>query len=181
MDKRILILGSIIAVVILIFASFNSVVGFQSKSISSVKASPLFNTRTKRAIQDKNKDISTCDYLGKGKPDSIPLPTLEGRLTLIKHLIDRISKMNYEAFNRFIALAIKRIKHSEKGKYVNIGELLTAFYLFRTNPEELKNYIKKKNDGILVDEFTSGEFCELWTMVNSKLGDIFWFIIFIGG
>jgi len=175
MKKKLLAIGSICAVAILLGVSFTSVVGY-SNTKSKMIESPLYNLRTNRAIEN-SEDVTTCDFVGKGKASTVDIPMPDSGTGLIKHIIDRFSKMNYEAFNNFIALAIKRIKHSEKGKYVNIGELLTAFYLIRANPEKLKNYIKNENDGILVDEFTSGELC--WLLGNSKLGDIFWFIIFI--
>ncbi|UCD14590.1 MAG: hypothetical protein JSW60_04005 [Thermoplasmatales archaeon] len=71
MVKKILI-GSIIAVAVLICVSFTSVVGFQSVK-SNVKASPRFTVRTKRAIDEESKDL-TCDYVGKGEEIIIPLP-----------------------------------------------------------------------------------------------------------
>jgi hypothetical protein len=178
MDKRMIILVCICAVGILIGLSFTSVVGYSSKQSNSIGISPLYNLRTNRAINNR-EDVATYDYVGKGKASSVNIPVPDSGIVLIKHLIDRINNMNYKTFNSFIALAIKRIKHSEKGKDVNIDQLLTTFYLIRTNPEKLENYIKKKSDDILVDEFTSGELCEPWRMGNSKLGDIFWFIIFI--
>ena len=48
MEKRILI-GSIIAVVILILLSFTSAIGYRSIE-SDVKVSPLFNIRSSKAI-----------------------------------------------------------------------------------------------------------------------------------
>ena len=54
MNKKILI-GSIIAVAILIGISFISVVGYNSVE-SNAKASPLFNIRTQRAIDGERKD-----------------------------------------------------------------------------------------------------------------------------
>jgi len=114
MDKRILALGSIIAVIILIFTLFNSVVGFQSNSISSVKTSPLFNTRTQRALQDENNDISTCYYVRKGKPLTIPIPTLDNKMTLIRQLIDRINKIDNEIFNKIKAL-VDQLNTDHKG------------------------------------------------------------------
>ena len=55
MNKKILI-GSIIAVTILIGVSFTSVVGYRSVA-SDVKASPLFNIRTSRAIDEEEKGL----------------------------------------------------------------------------------------------------------------------------
>ena len=67
MDKRILALGSICAVAILLGVSFTSVVGYASVKSNYVRASPLFSTRTRQAIEDENRDITTYNYIGKGK------------------------------------------------------------------------------------------------------------------
>jgi len=50
MNKKIL-LGSILSVAILILVSFTSVLGYNSVD-SDVKASPLFNIRSSRAIDE---------------------------------------------------------------------------------------------------------------------------------
>ncbi len=57
MNKKILI-GSIIAVAILVLVSFTGVVGYQTtKSSTIAKASPLFAVRSSRAIDEESKDI----------------------------------------------------------------------------------------------------------------------------
>jgi len=71
MNKKILI-GSIIAVAILILVSFTSVVGYRRVE-SNVKDSPLFNIRSSRAVDKEGKDFTT-DYVGKGEEINIPVP-----------------------------------------------------------------------------------------------------------
>jgi len=61
MNKKILI-GSIIAVAILVGVSLTSVVGYQSVE-SNFKESPLFNVRSNRAIE-KDGSIVTYNYIG---------------------------------------------------------------------------------------------------------------------
>ena len=79
MNKKIL-LGSIIAVVILVLVSFTGVVGYQSaKSSTIARASPLFSVRSKRAIDRESKDL-TSDYIGKGEEVTIPIPTSDGNM-----------------------------------------------------------------------------------------------------
>jgi len=68
-------------------------VGYSSTNPNSVRASPLFNLRTNRAI-DNGEDVTTCDFIGKGKLNSIPLPTFDNTLALIRQLIDRIGKLD---------------------------------------------------------------------------------------
>lgn len=98
MDRRILALGSIIAVAILLGVSFTSVVGYSSNNSKSVKASPLYNIRSNRAIEN-GEDVTTCDYVGKGKGYTIPLPNLESRIALIKQILGEIKKIDNKKLN----------------------------------------------------------------------------------
>ena len=61
MNNKIL-LGSIIAVIILVLVSFTGVVGYQTTSSAIAKASPLFTVRTQRATDKESKDIA-CGYI----------------------------------------------------------------------------------------------------------------------
>ena len=99
MNNKILI-GSIIAICILIGVSFTSVVGYRSIE-SDVKASPLFNIRTSRAI-DEDTNIQTCNYFGKGKDAGIPIPIRNSTYMLLYEIIDRITKMDKDEINKLI-------------------------------------------------------------------------------
>ena len=111
MEKRILI-GSIIAVAILVLVSFTGVVGYQTAKSSTVaKASPLFTVRSSRAINEDSKDIA-CDYVGKDKGIDILIPKREGRIELIQKVIDSINKMDDKTFNKFVSLIFSRIKQN---------------------------------------------------------------------
>ena len=101
MDNKILI-SSLIAVVILIGVSFTSVVGYKSVA-SDVKASPLFNIRSSRAI-DEESTILSCEYVGKGS--TLSFPKQDDRFILTHKFIDKISEMDEETFERFIAFII---------------------------------------------------------------------------
>ena len=102
MNNKIL-LGSIIAVVILVLVSFTGVVGYQTtKSSTIAKASPLFSVRSKRAIDEESRDL-TCDYVGKGEENIISIPKRDERTILIQKVIELISKMDDKEFNEFIA------------------------------------------------------------------------------
>ena len=58
MKKKILI-GSIIAVIILVLVSFTGVVGYQTIESSAIaRASPLFTVRTNSAIGEESKDCN---------------------------------------------------------------------------------------------------------------------------
>jgi hypothetical protein len=101
MNKKILI-GSIIAVVMIVLVSFTGVVGYQTtKSSTIAKASPLFSVRSKRAIDEENKNTLTTNYIGKQNKVVIPflIPT---RATMIKTIIERIKEIDDSAFNQLL-------------------------------------------------------------------------------
>ena len=82
MNKRILI-GSIIAVAILVLVSFTGVVGYQTtKSSSIARASPLFSVRSSRAIDEESKDI-VCDYVGKEEELVLSIPKRDNQQFLL--------------------------------------------------------------------------------------------------
>lgn len=74
MNKKIL-LGSIGAAIIIVFATFSSVVGMQNID-SSVKESPLFGIRTNGAVNPNDKAAKNDYYVGKNKELPIFIPTL---------------------------------------------------------------------------------------------------------
>ncbi len=101
MNKKIL-MGSIIAIVILILVSFTGVVGYQTtKSSTIAKTSPLFTVRSSRAIDIESKDF-TCDYVGKGVVTNINIPSRDNGTILIQKVFELISKMDDREFNEFI-------------------------------------------------------------------------------
>jgi len=131
MNKKILI-GSIIAVAILVLVSFTGVVGYQTtKSSTIAKASPLFTVRSSRAIDEESKDLS-CNYVGKGEEIAISVPTYNSRNTQLQKVIDVISRMDDERFNRLVESAIGRLHKGNK----NVYEMLQ---FVRDNPSKAKN------------------------------------------
>ena len=104
MNKK-LLLGSILAVVLLVLVSFTGVVGFQSVKSDSAINSPLFNVRSKRAIDKESKNTLTTNYIGKQNKVVIPflIPT---RATMIKTIIERIKEIDDSAFNQIILYVI---------------------------------------------------------------------------
>ena len=64
MENKLLTIGSILSVVVLVLAGLSPVVGFDSVR-SSMKDSPLFDIRSKRAIGEESNTLK-CDYIGKG-------------------------------------------------------------------------------------------------------------------
>ena len=86
MNNKILI-GSIIAICILIGVSFTSVVGYNSVD-SDVKPSPLFNIRSSRAIDEKSEGLS-CAYVGKGEEIFLSIPKRNSRIEFIEKMIEK--------------------------------------------------------------------------------------------
>ena len=143
MSNKIL-MGSIIAVAILIGVSFTSVVGFQSVKSNPIKASPLFTVRTKRAIDEESKDLS-CDYVGMGEEIDIPIPTRDNKIALVQKLVDSISKMDDVTFNRFVNLVICKIQQNKEFEAVDIDKIIIFFNQFRNYPEKNDVYYNNEN------------------------------------
>jgi len=147
MNKKILI-GSLVAVVILILVSFTGVVGYQTtKSSTIAKASPLFTVRSSRAIDGESKGLS-CDYVGKGKDNFLSIPRRDSKQLLLDKLINRISKMDDKSFDRFVKIVIANINQNNKINDVEVNDEEIAVMLsqLRDNSEVIKNNFMMIND-----------------------------------
>ncbi len=148
MNKKILI-GSIIAVVILILVSFTSVVGY-NRIESDKKISPLFNIRSKRAIKENYQGF-TCEYVGKGEEIRISIPKIDNKIAIIQEVIERISKMDDESYDRFISLVINFIKKNNKFEEIDEIKVVNALNQVRCKQEvdtpiSLRNWDECTND-----------------------------------
>ncbi|MCK5260600.1 MAG: hypothetical protein KAJ44_00290 [Thermoplasmatales archaeon] len=152
MNKKILI-GSFVAVIILILVSFTSVVGFHTVISTSAKDSPLFSIRAKRAI-NKEQDALTCDYVGKGEESVLSIPKRDDRTALVQNFIDRVSKMDDKTFKRYQNLIINQIQKNDKYDDVNINEVITAIRQLRDNPERINLNVNKNGNYTWRDKFT---------------------------
>jgi len=110
MKKKILI-NSMVAIAMLIGASFTSVVGYKSVE-SNVKESPLFNTRINSALKKENKDFS-CDYIGRSKSSVIFFPQRDKTLISFQKVVDSISKMDDLTFNIFVNKVVIKLSESK--------------------------------------------------------------------
>jgi hypothetical protein len=154
MEKRILI-GSIIAIAVLVLVSFTAVVGYQTtKSSTIAKASPLFSIRSKRAIDEDSKEY-TCDYVGKGEESILSIPKRDSETSRIQKAIGSISKMDDETFNRLVYFLINC--HGKRIKEENIPDLINVLHQLKINPDEIKNYIADEKENEL---YTEQGFCE---------------------
>ena len=140
MEKRILV-GSIIAVVILVLVSFTGVVGYQTtKSSTIAKASPLFSVRSKRAIDKESKDL-TCDYVGKGEESVLSIPKRDDRIEMVQKFIDSISKMDDISFNIFKKTIVHHINQDDTMRDVETRGIVNALLQIRNNPIVVRNNI----------------------------------------
>jgi len=98
MKKKILI-GSIITVTILIGVSFTSVVGYR-RGASDVKASPLFNIRSSRAIDEKSNEL-TSEYVGKGEEIDLIIPNRVDDIELLQEIVDSINNIDDGQINNW--------------------------------------------------------------------------------
>ena len=140
MNKKILVAGSIIAAIIIVLASFTSVVGFNTAKSTSAKASPLFGIRTRRATNDDSQDSITSDYIGKGREVTIPLPTINDKTVLLQKFMERIVKMDDTTFNRFADSFISHLHRDNKFKDADVLRVIAELHQLRANPDLIKNY-----------------------------------------
>jgi len=135
MDKKLLICGSAIAVVVLVLASLSPVVGYNSVK-SSVINSPLFNIRIKRAINEESNDLA-CNYFGKGKACTLSIPKRNNQIETALKVIDSIAKMDDETFEKFIVLLIRHVQKDNRFNDIKSGEIREALYLIRNNDKSI--------------------------------------------
>ncbi len=112
MKKQYLLIGgSITAVVLIVFASFTSVVGHISVNDSEIVDSPLFKIRS--------NEVNSIEYTIKHKSvkvnnqSSIPTPGRDNQKILMQNLLKLLRKMDAKTFDAFIAqlhLSIKTQK-----------------------------------------------------------------------
>jgi hypothetical protein len=140
MNNKILI-GSIIAVAVLIGVSFTSVVGYRSVE-SDIKVSPLFNIRSSRAI-DEESEVLTCEYVGKGEEINIHLSSISKRTEQIQKVIKIIDKMDDKTFSNLVAQIINHLKNQEQMSEKEILDKLQALQHIRENPNGIEYYITK--------------------------------------
>lgn len=119
---------SICAVVLLILGSLSNVVGYQSVT-SPVNDSPLFISRTQRAINQQQNNI-TSQYLGKGK-DSIPFSIRDNTTSLMQQLINQIRGLDNNEYNKFIKHTICLLISQGAMKYSESKDIENWFHTLR--------------------------------------------------
>jgi hypothetical protein len=133
MNKYPLIGVSIIAVVLLVLGSLTNVVGYQTVNSTVVNDSPLFRTRTQKAI-NQPQNILTSQYLGKGNGNLLYFPMRDNRTESLKRVIEIISEMDDKTFEKFTNLCIQRTMQDGTFKE-NPNEIVQMLRQIRMQPE----------------------------------------------
>ena len=145
MNNKIL-LGSIIAVVILVLVSFTGVVGYQTtKSSTIAKASPLFTIRSSGAIDEESKDLS-CDYVGKGVVTNIYLPKGNDRTDSVDALINVIKRMDDKSLQRFAYFITYRLHQTDELQQYDSEDIFQSLKQLRDNPDNVILYTEKETE-----------------------------------
>jgi len=132
MDKKTLIGVSICAVVLLVLGSLSNVVGYQSVKSTTVNDSPLFQTRTQRATNKQQNNL-TSQYLGMGKENLLQFPLRDNRTEQLKKAIDIISKMDDKTFHMFLVKMKNLISQQGKIKNIDLNDIEQVLYELRNN------------------------------------------------
>lgn len=168
MDKKPLIVVSILAVVLLVLGSLSNVVGYQSVKLT-VNDSPLFQTRTQRAT-NQEQNILTSQYLGMGRGNQLQFLSRDNKVEQLRKVVDIISKMDEKTFARFTKLCIQGVRQDKSFRDANLNDIVKALYVLKTNRETIINSLIDKN---IRDITSSG----LNTICHWFLGCIPYYII----
>lgn len=142
-----LLLGSIGTVVILILVSFTNVVGLQSQSSESVINSPLFEYRTKKAIND-TISIYHYQYITMNNILTIPLSAPDQRVQFVLRFVQSIVQMDDTTFNELLTYSITYLNKDNKIRQTNIAEIITGLKNIRRNPEYIIHQIANQTCAI---------------------------------
>ena len=132
--KQNILVGSIIAVTILISLSFTSVIGYITIKSDPMSSSPLFNVRINKAIGEESKVIFR-QYFSEGS--TLWFPKCDDEAILTQKIVDSISKMDDETFEKSIAFLINSILGDKRFFRLNSDGIREAFYLLRNNDKSM--------------------------------------------
>ena len=138
--RKVLALGSICAVLILVFASLSPVVGNQ-KIFSSSNENPLFENRISIATQHKSDKLNSLksDFLGKEVETNIKFIKKISNNEIIQNLISDIINMENDEFNNYFNVFLNKINFFKMFDSFNKNEFISLLTELKNNP----NYIKE--------------------------------------
>ena len=167
MKKKILI-GSIIAVVILVLVSFTSVVGYNSVKSDSKIASPLFGIRTNRAI-NKEQNAVTSHYIGKGKAINILLHKRNDKAEWVENFANLVKRMDEKSLDIVADIYINELESNENIDHIDSNYIRDAIYFISKNPEISKSFLLQEKEKSDSNDYTYGN--------PTRIGCIFSLII----
>jgi len=132
MDKKLLIMLSICAVILLVLVSLSNVVGYQSLKSNAINDSPLFNIRAQKANNRDDKNQLSSEYLGKGK-NNLLIPLSHEIAWFYQKVIERINRMDEASFSKFITIIIIQKDFEPSLKNINSQEITTTLYRLRND------------------------------------------------
>jgi hypothetical protein len=138
MEQKLLLCGSIIAVVVLVLAGLSPVVSFTTANSSAV-SSPLFQVRTQRAVEQDSSGLN-CAYIGQG--DTFLLPRRDSNIKKLQLVVERIQGMDDDTFNWFVEQVAYRYQIHRNEMKTSFNEMITVLYQIRDNPEVLYEFEK---------------------------------------
>jgi hypothetical protein len=141
MRKYPLIVVSICAVVLLVLASLSNVVGYQSVKSTVVNDSPLFQTRTQRAM-NQQQNILTSQYLGKGKNCNLLILIRLNKTDSVHEIIRRIQSMDDNSFQRVVEI----VEQFSIQKDIPPHQLILGLYQIRNNPRAFIDDIRSNKE-----------------------------------
>jgi hypothetical protein len=99
---------------------------------SVVNDSPLFKTRTQRAL-NQQQNVLTSRYLGMGLSYNLLIPPRLNKTDSLRVVINRIRAMDESLFNRLVDYIIIQINLQDNLDNIDIKELINEIYNVRKN------------------------------------------------
>lgn len=153
MKKLTLIGRNLCTVVLLILGTLSNVVGYEPVK-STINNTPLFQTRTQRAI-NQQQNIITTQYLGIGEKNLLQFPIRDNRTEQLKKVIDIISKMDDMTFAQFTELCIQKARQDDALRDISRSQIIQSLLILKTSPEAIINSSSIRNtQDSLRTEFT---------------------------
>lgn len=132
MDRYLLVGGSITAILIIVFASFTNVVGYDFVRSPRSSESPLFRIRTQHAISDNQEDHIISKYLGKGKNSSLMKFKRIDTFNSVYDSITKIQLMDDETFRNFVSIVVRKLSQQEPKDAVDANKIIYGLYQLRS-------------------------------------------------
>jgi hypothetical protein len=160
MRKKSLIKISLILAVFIVLSSLSNVVGYHVIHSSTLRESPLFSIRTKRAInQISGGDTIDSSYLGKGSTIGLQIPIPEEKMIFLQKIIVGIKLMDDKEFTRLLGLVLTHLSEDEKYKTIDPHVVVLVLKHLRTDTKE-SQFVQFALDGA-TKNFATSQNCSI--------------------